>query len=437
MDEFDALSELRTPYSAEAEQAVVGSMLIDARCINDVLSKTGVDDFYLSLNKDVFETISGMHSKSKTIDPVTVISEMKKNGTYREDTQSYLSELMQVTPTAAHVMKYVDILNSETMKRNLLEVATSATEKIHSGESPQNVCFYLQGETEKIADNQTRSGLITSLEACSDFYNYLDKIADGKKSPYVKSGYEQLDRIIKFMNSGLYILAARPGCGKTTIALQIADKIAKSGTPVLFETLEMSKEEISAKRVAAMAGMNYEKVLVGEVSGDDYKKISEACSELSKYPLTINKKPSATVDEIGFLARQVKDLGFIVIDYLGLIRNDTKGSLYEKITDTSKNLKRLARTLNVPILCLAQLNREVEGRNGAKPRISDLRDSGAIEQDADGIILLSRDMENAPESDTEAAELICTVGKNRHGRTGEMSFSFYLSSGRIFAIKEY
>ena len=437
MNEFEALYELSVPHSAEAEQSVIGSMLIDPSCITDVLGRTSIEDFYLPINRNVFNVISEMNHTGKKIDPVTVLDQMKKDGTYTDESQGYVLELMQVTPTAANVMKYVEILNNETMKRGLLNLTTEAANKVRNNEKPQNICSYIQGETEKLAESQTRSDLISSLDACTEFYNMLDEMSGSKRKPYVRSGYEQLDAILGggFVNEGLYIIAARPGCGKTTLGLQIADRAAKSGIPTIFMSLEMSRFQITAKRVAVITGMSSNKITTGEVYDEEFKKIENACSELSDYPLAINRKPSATVDEIGFLARQVKGLGLVVVDYLGLIRNSAGKSLYEKATDTSNNLKRLARTLGVPIICLAQLNREVEGRGG-KPRISDLRDSGAIEQDADGILLLHRNMEDIPENDYTPTELICTVGKNRHGKTGEMRFQFFLSSGRIFATRE-
>jgi len=429
--------EMLYPHSAEAEQSVIGSMLIDPRCINDVVGKLTEDDFYLELNRDVFEAIVLMHSQDMAIDPVTVIDKLKACGRLRRDTQTYILELMQVTPTAANVMKYVEILVTETMRRRLQATINEALEQIGNGEQPQNICSYIQNETTKIAEAQTSAGLTSSLAACSDFYNYIDTLSDSTRKPYVRSGYGQLDYVLGggFQNEGLYIIAARPGCGKTTIGVQIADKVAASGIPTLFMTLEMSKNQITAKRIAIETGINYNKVLNGELYGDEFKNVGEACAKLSEYPMVINRKFSATVDEIGFLAHQVPNLGLVVIDYLGMIRNNSKGSLYEKTTETSNNLKRLARALGVPVICLAQLNREVEGRNGGKPRMSDLRDSGAIEQDADGILLLSRNMDEA-QDDSFPTELICTVGKNRHGRTGEVRFNFYLTNGRIRAVKE-
>lgn len=438
MSEFDEWVELRIPHSAEAEQAVIGSILIDPACITDVMCKTRVEDFYLPRNKDVFTAIYEMHSKGKTIDPVTVLDQMKRSGTYTDETQGYLLELMQVTPTAANVMKYVEILNGETMKRQLYEVTDYIKESVQGGMPAQYVCAYVQDKIADIGEARTGSELIDSVTACTEFFNYIDALSDGRRKPYVRSGYSLLDYTLGggFMNGGLYILAARPGIGKTTIALQIADNIAKSGTPTLFMSLEMPKEQITAKRVAVHSGVNYTKVITGELESSEWKKVTDSCAALGEYPLTINRKPSATVDEIGFLARRVKGLGFIVIDYLGLIRNNNGKSQYEKITDTSNNLKRLSLTLGVPILCLAQLNREVEGRQTNKPRTSDLRDSGAIEQDADGILLLHRDLEDVSDDPSIPTELTCTIGKNRHGRTGEVKFMVFLSSGRIFAAKE-
>lgn len=430
-----AFEYLIVPHNPEAEQAVLGSMLIDPKCINDVMCKTSSEDFYIELNKGIYDIIRHLHGKGAKIDPVIVLDKLTTSD--RAEMRTYLMELMQVTPTAANVMKYVEILNSETMKRKIREVTQTITENLQGGMSPQDVCAYAQDKIGMIAETQSSQDLISSLDACSEFYNYLDELSEGKK-PYVRTGYSSLDYVLGggFVNEGLYILAARPGIGKTTIAIQIADAVAKSGIPTLFMSLEMSKNQITAKRIASETAINYTRVITGDIETAERTKVAEACGKLSEYPLTINRKPSATVDEIGFLARQVKGLGFIVIDYLGLIRNNNGKSLYEKITDTSNNLKRLARTLGVPILCLAQLNREVEGRTGGKPKTSDLRDSGAIEQDADGILLLHRNTEEVIENDSTPTELTCTIGKNRHGRTGEVRFTFFMSNGRIFQVME-
>lgn len=422
-------------FNDKAEQAVIGSMLIDPACIPDVLARVQDEDFYLHLNKDFFNAIRALHFAGEVVDPVTVLEQMKESGTYLETSQQYALELMQVTPTAAHVMAYIDILNNETMKRRLLEIPDYIAEKISSGMTPQDVCIYVQDKARMIAESTASSDLVTSLDACSDFYGYLDTLGE-KRRPYVPSGFADIDRVLGggFMNEGLYILAARPGCGKTTLALQIAEKVAKAGTPTLFMSLEMSKYQITAKRISVESGMNYTKIITGNIARDEHGSIAEACGILSDRPLTINRRASASVDDIGFLAHQIKGLGFVVIDYLGLVRNNYGTKLYEKVTDTSNRLKGLARQLGVPVLCLAQLNREVEGRVSGRPKISDLRDSGAIEQDADGILLLNRDMDDV--LDDAPADLTCIIGKNRHGRTGDVNLKFYLPTGRIYAVME-
>lgn len=420
-------------FNQTAEQSVIGSMLIDSTCIADVLAKVQEDDFYLQSHKDFFHAIKSLHFAGKQVDPVTVLDHMKEIGTYQEPYHQYALELMQITPTAAHVLAYAEILNNETMKRRLLELPEYIADKLSAGTQPQDVCVYIQDRAKIIAESTSANDLITSLDACSSFYNHLDALSE-KRPPFVSSGFGDLDRVLGggFMNEGFYVLAGRPGTGKTTLALQIAEKVAKSGIPTLFMSLEMSQHQITAKRIAVDTGMNYTKLITGRVTAENYEKIAESCGKLSDHPLTINRRFSATVDDISFLAHQVKNIGFVVIDYLGLIRNPYGTKLYEKVTDTSNRLKGLARQLGVPVLCLAQLNREVEGRQGGKPKTSDLRDSGAIEQDADGILLLSRDMDEAMSS--EVVDMTCTVGKNRHGRTGDVPMRFNLPTGRIYGV---
>lgn len=422
-------------FNDKAEQSVIGSMLIDPACIPDVLARVQEEDFYLQPHKDIFNAIRALQFAGEMVDPVTVLERMKESGTYLETSQQYALELMQVTPTAAHVMAYADILNNETMKRRLLEIPDYIAEKISGGMTPQDVCIYVQDKAKMIAESTASSDLVTSLDACSDFYRYLDSLGE-KRRPYVPSGFADIDRVLGggFMNEGLYILAARPGCGKTTLALQIAEKVAKSGAPTLFMSLEMSNYQITAKRISVESGMNYTKIITGNIARGEHGSIAEACGILSDRPLTINRRASASVDDIGFLAHQIRGLGFVVIDYLGLVRNNYGTKLYEKVTDTSNRLKGLARQLGVPVLCLAQLNREVEGRVSGRPKISDLRDSGAIEQDADGILLLHRNMDDVP--DDVPADLTCIIGKNRHGRTGDVNLKFYLPTGRIYAVME-
>lgn len=408
------------------ETSVIGSLLIDPIPVLPIVrGKLGKEDFTLAINQAVFTAACKLADEDKPVDPVTIKAACGVSS-------DYLVEMMNNTPTAANIEAYIDGMIEKTMRRRLYELSDSVSQQLTEGGAPQEVCTFIQESAEKIAEQQSASDLISSLDACMDFYGYLSEVGGGKVKPYVPSGYTALDELLGggFVKEGLYILAARPGCGKTTLAIQMAEKVAKTGKPVLFMSLEMSKRQITAKRVSAFTNIGYTKVITAELTQSENAKVAEACGTLAERPLIINKRAGASVDDIAFLARQVKGLEFIVIDYLGLIRHKGGKSIYEQVTETSNSLKRLARNLGVPILCLAQLNREVESRADGKPRTSDLRDSGAIEQDADGILLLSRDMQ--PQEGMAPAELLCQVGKNRHGRVGEVKFNFYLTNGGIY-----
>lgn len=408
------------------ETSVIGSLLIDPVPVLPIIrGRLSPDDFTIAINQDIYKAACRLADEGKTIDPVTI---KDASGASSE----YLLEVMQVTPTAANVEAYIKGMIEKTMRRRLAKLSDTVFERLQEGEAPQEVCTFVQESAEKIAESQSASDLISSLDACADLYGYLAAVGSGNVKPYVPSGYRALDAVLGggFVKEGLYILAARPGCGKTTLAIQMAEKIASAGKGVLFMSLEMSKRQITAKRISSYTGINYTKIITADLTEEESVKLAQACSVLSERPLVINKRAGASVDDIAFLARQVKDLELIIIDYLGLVQHSGKGSIYERVTETSNSLKRLARNLGVPILCLAQLNREVESRPDGKPRTSDLRDSGAIEQDADGILLLSRDMR--PPEGVAPVELLCQVGKNRHGRVGDVKFNFYLTNGGIY-----
>ena len=248
------------------------------------------------------------------------------------------------------------------------------------------------------------------------------------------SGYPQLDALLGggFLNSGLYIIAARPGMGKTTFALNIADQFDGN---VLFVSLEMSTEQVTAKRLARVAGLPSSTLLMRDNLVDgEWEKVADASSKLAKSGMVVNRKMGVTVSEIGLMARSVKNLTAVVVDYLGLIRSDVRGSRYEQVSQISADLKQLAISLDVPIIALSQLSRASEQRTDKRPSLADLRDSGAIEQDADGVLLLYRGDYYELSQDKKPGEpslIECTLAKNRHCRTGRVFFNAYLAVNRI------
>lgn len=277
--------------------------------------------------------------------------------------------------------------------------------------------------------------MVSAREAAAELLEDLDRVDEGYRA-FVETGISDLDRILGggLIREGLYILAARPGCGKTTLAAALAERMLERGRRILFISLEMSRKQLMARRVAADVGRaTAAQILRGELSEEERKAVGESLVKLAKRPLFFNRRASLNTSEIQFLAKQNR-ADVVIIDYLGLMKHDAGKSLYERVTGTSNQLKRMARGLETPVLCLAQLNRGVEGRQNQEPRLSDLRDSGAIEQDADGVLLIHRPaIEDADEYGPTPMEV--TVAKNRHGRTGKIELNWYMRSGRILEVR--
>ncbi|MBP8639777.1 MAG: replicative DNA helicase [Oscillospiraceae bacterium] len=424
---MDELFELRVPHSAEAEQAVIGSMLIDPACIPDVLNKARADDFYLERNRDVFDTVSNMYIYGRTVDPVTVLDQMRVRGCIKDNSQSYLLELMQVTPTAANVMKYVDILREQSLLRALLKVGNDITGMVHDGAGEADTM--LEASERKIyalRQGRTIGGLEKISNVIQDVYNQISEMAaSGSKMPGLPTGLHDLDSAILGLNKGdLVLIASRPGMGKTSIALNIAMHVAKN-TPktVAIFSLEMSREQLATRLLAGEALIDSQKLLTGRLSQPEWQRLGTAASTISETNILIDDNPTLSVAEMNSQCRRLENLGLVVIDYLQLMQSAGSGHTYsgenrqQAVSDMSRMLKIMAKELNVPVICLSQLSRANEGRADKRPLLSDLRESGAIEQDADIVIGLYRDGYYDPEcanpNDAEAKIL-----KNRHGELG-------------------
>jgi replicative DNA helicase len=421
---MDELFELRVPHSAEAEQAVVGSMLIDPACIPDVLQRAKSEDFYLATNRDVFDTISSMYVYGRTVDPITVLDQMRVRGCLKDNSQSYLLELMQITPTAANVMKYVDILREQALLRALLKVGNEITEMVRAGEGEADTM--LEAAERKIyalRQGRTIGGLMKISTVIQDVYNQISVMAaEGSKMPGLSTGLSDLDATLLGLNKGdLVLIASRPGMGKTSIALNIALHVAKtSKKAVAVFSLEMSREQLAVRLLAGEGLIDSQKLLTGRLSQADWQRIGAAASVISETEMLIDDNPSLSVADMNAQCRRLDNLGLVVIDYLQLMQSAGSGHTYagesrtQAVSDMSRMLKIMAKELNVPVICLSQLSRANEARTNKRPVLSDLRESGAIEQDADIVIGLYRegyyDRECENPNDAEAIVL-----KNRHG----------------------
>ena len=431
--ESDELLQKQLPHSVEAEQAVLGSMLIDPRCVPEVIDKLRVDDFYLRQNKEIYETIYSMFNYSATIDPVTVLEHMKHNGYYDENlSRGYLLQLMDTTPTAANVHEYIEIIKDKTLLRRVAETAGDLTVMIQEGtDSGQDVLEAAEQRIYAIRQGRAARGLTPISEVLIDVYDRLSELAASDSAiPGLSTGLKDLDRAISGLNkSDLILLAARPGMGKTSMALNILlDAGKKSGQTVAFFSLEMSREQLALRLISSECFVDNKKLVTGKLTEQDWENVAMAADSLNHSSILIDDDSSVTVADINAKCRRVDNLGLVVIDYLQLMQSaggkQRSGDNRQQIvSDISRSLKIMAKELNVPVLCLSQLSRANESRTDKRPMLSDLRESGAIEQDADIVLFLYR--EGYYNKDTENPNLAeCIIAKNRHGETGTVELQW-------------
>ena len=431
--ENEELLQRQLPHSVEAEQAVLGSMLIDPRCVPEVIDKLRVEDFYLRQNREIYETIYSMFNYSLTIDPVTVLENMKKSGYYDENqSRSYVLQLMDTTPTAANVLEYVEIIRDKTLLRRVAETAGELTALVQEGtDSGQDVLEAAEQRIYAIRQGRAAKGLTPISAVLIEVYDRLSELAASDSAiPGLSTGLKDLDRAISGLNkSDLILLAARPGMGKTSMALNILlDAGKKSGKTVAFFSLEMSKEQLAMRLISGECFVDNKKLVTGKLTEQDWESVAMAADSLNRANILIDDDSSVTVADINAKCRRVDNLGLVVIDYLQLMQSAggktrSGDNRQQIVSDISRSLKIMAKELNVPVLCLSQLSRANESRTDKRPMLSDLRESGAIEQDADIVLFLYRDgYYNKDSENPNLAE--CIIAKNRHGETGTVQLQW-------------
>ena len=426
---MDELLVRQMPHSPEAEQAVLGSMLIDAECVKDVMDQLRPEDFYLRANREIFETIYSMFVYSKPIDGVTVAGEMEKNGLYNDNTRSYLLQLMEITPTSANVMEYAKIVRDKALMRAVATAAGDITAMVQEGTgSAGDLLEAAEQKIYAIRRGRNAQSMVTIGVVLQDVMERLAELtaAGGEKVPGLSTGFSAVDSQINGLNdSDLLLLAARPGMGKTSMALNVALSAAKeSGKTVAIFSLEMSREQLVTRLIATEGLVENTRLVTGNLRESDWVKIAEAASALSRTDIRIDDNPLLTVADMNAKCRRLDNLGLVVIDYLQLMTSaGGKGysgeNRQQAVSDISRMLKIMAKELQVPVLCLSQLSRANEKREDKRPMLSDLRESGAIEQDADIVMFLYRD--DYYNEDSEKRNIAeCIIAKNRHGETGKV-----------------
>ncbi len=430
---MNELLGVRVPQSRQAEQAVIGSMLIDPACIPVVLKDARAEHFYYKANKDIFETIYAMFNYGLTVDPITVMEQMKERGVFQEEsTRAYLAELMDITPTAANVTEYVSIIRDKALQRDLGKVAGDITQMVNDGlGSADEMLESAERDIYALRRDRAIGGLKPISEVVREVYDNLNRIAEeGEKIPGVPTGLMDLDEKILGLNKGEFVLiASRPGMGKTSIAMNIVMNVAKStGKAVAVFSLEMSRAQLVSRILSGEAAIDNKKLLKGNLSAEEWRRIVTAAATVSATNVLIDDNPTLSVADMNAQCRRVKNLGLVVVDYLQLMqsaggRQNNSDNRQQIVADMSRMLKIMAKELDVPALCLSQLSRANEGRADKRPMLSDLRESGAIEQDADVVIGLYREgYYNKECENPNAAEAI--VLKNRKGETGTVDLVF-------------
>ena len=441
--ETEDLLTRQMPHSLEGEQAVLGSMLIDPECVKDVMDKLQPGDFYLRQNREIFEAIYSMFSYARPVDGITVAEELRKNGTYDEQTtRRYLAELMEITPTSANVMEYVKIVRDKALLRGVAIAASEITAMVQEGiGTASDTLDAAEQKIFAVRRGQSAQDMVPISRVLPDVLERLGEMTESQDHmPGLSSGFSAVDAKITGLNkSDLLLLAARPGMGKTSFALNIALNVARSSrkTVAIF-SLEMSAEQLVTRILSGEALVENYRLRTGNLRETDWQKIAAAASVLNQLDIRVDDNPMLSAADMNAKCRRLDNLGLVVIDYLQLMTSaGDKGNRGENrqqvVSDISRMMKIMAKELNVPVICLSQLSRANEKRDDKRPMLSDLRESGAIEQDADIVMFLYRD--DYYNEDSEKHNIAeCIIAKNRHGETGKVELRWlpeYTSFGTL------
>jgi len=433
----EAILDKVPPQNLEAEMAVLGSLLIDEEAISVALELLQANSFYKDSHRKIFQAITELFNANKAVDIITLTDELKRSGMLEDiGGASYLTSLANAVPTAANINHYVNIVKEKSILRGLINNATKIV----------SLCYETEGNIDELVDNaeklifevrdsKPRGGYIHLKELIKDSIETIDRLYQKKEHVTgIPTGYVDLDiKTAGFQHSDLIVIAGRPSMGKSALALGIAEYAGViEKIPLAMFSLEMSKEQLVQRMLCAHAKVDAHKVRTGFLSPSDWPRLTAAAGKLSEAPIYIDDTPAISVMELRTKARRLKahhDIQLIILDYLQLMRGSSSSieGRQQEISEISRSLKALARELRVPLIAISQLSRAVESREGHRPQLSDLRESGAIEQDADVVALILREEYYNPNPENEGvAEVI--IAKQRNGPVGTIKLAF---------IKEY
>ncbi len=424
------------PQNIEAEQSVLGSLMLDKDAVIRIVDTLKPDDFYRGIHANIYQAMLELFEKNEPIDLLSLTNRLEEKKQLEEiGGTSYLTTLVNTVPTAAHVTHYAKIIKSKKVLRDLIDSSHQISQlSYEEPDDVENLVDVAEQKIFSISQQSTAQKFMPVKNALEDAFERIDKLHRGDEiTRGVPTGFTDLDNYLSgFQKSDLIILGARPSLGKTSIALDFTRHIAiKEKIPVAVFSIEMSKEQLVDRLICSQAEVDSWRMRTGRLSGEgpdnDFQRIQQAMDELSAAPIYIDDTPSPTVIQMRAMARRLqaeRNVGLIVIDYLQMIlpRNHNDSPV-QQMTEISRSLKALARELNLPVLAISQLSRAVESRSPAIPRLSDLRESGSLEQDSDVVLLIYREDKDRPNPERKNVAEI-HIAKHRNGPIGKVELFF-------------
>ena len=418
-------SDKELPYSMEAEQTILGAILINSDVLPTVVDLIGAESFYNEHHRQLYNIMLRLFTGGAQADIVVVLNEAMKAGVFEtvQEGRKYLASLVDMVPSVANVASYCKIVAEKYYIRSLAYVAREVLSRITEGtDDAQTLLDWAEQKIFDIRQGKDVRGLVPISEVIVEAYDQIGKIAGPDREKYIgaRTGFSMLDAITSGLNkSDLILIAARPAMGKTAFALNIATNVARhSGKEVAIFSLEMSMEQLATRMLSTEALVDSNKLRSGKISSDDWVRLASSANYLSGLGIYLDECSGVTVPQIKAKLRRMKNVGLVVIDYLQLMDSATKtDNRVLVISEITRQLKIMAKELDIPVVLLSQLNRGVESRPDKRPMLSDLRESGSIEQDADIVMFLYRDAYYNKESERPNISE-CIVAKNRHGETG-------------------
>lgn len=448
MKEVESHIDRLPPQNVEAEQSIIGAILIDNEALPKALEIIGIDDFYKTSHRKIFRSMVELFDRNEPIDLITLTDYMKRSDELDAvGGISYLSSLVNMVPTAANIKYHSKIVREKGLLRSLLRSATEIASKVYEDNlEAEEMVDYAEKSIFDISDKRVKASFITLKELIKSSFEMIEHLYDKKEAiTGVPSGFRDLDELTTgFQKGDLIVVGGRPSMGKTSFTLNIAQHVGlESRETVAIFSLEMAKEQLAFRMLCSEAMVNSNSIRKGFIKKEDWHKLTGAASKLTGAPIFIDDSSGITVLELRAKARRLKmehGLSLVIVDYLQLMRG--KGSFErreQEISDISRSLKALAKELSIPVIAVSQLNRSVEQRRPPTPMLADLRESGAIEQDADVILFLYRDEVYNKDTPANKGEAEVIVAKQRNGPIGKVNLTFNSSCTRFLnrADREY